>query len=157
MTGELRGGVEAHHPATMRHNLPSLMTGCALITGCAPLAAFAASLLARRRWSFVAGACLVAAVALWIVSGVNAAFVAATLGVVAWFWDERTRLRPIAIEAERERRRALEESEDEGDEDFGERDRDFRERDEDVGERDGDVLGARRDATKDEETYEADR
>jgi hypothetical protein len=97
----------------MRHNLPSL------IYGSAPLAAFASSLLARRRWSFVAGACLIAAVVLWIVSGVNAAFVAATLGVVAWFWDERTRLRPIAAEAERERRRAMEEDEDGGDEDLG--------------------------------------
>jgi hypothetical protein len=96
----------------MRYNLLSL------IFGSTPLAAFAASLFVRRRWSFVAGACLVAALALWLTFGVRPAFVAATLGVVAWFWDERNRLRPLAIEAERARQRTVEEDSDEGDEDF---------------------------------------
>ncbi|MDT7603728.1 MAG: hypothetical protein QOF61_1725 [Acidobacteriota bacterium] len=57
-----------------------------------------APILARRRWSIVAGACLVAAVALWLAFGVNAAFVAATLGVLAWFWDQRNRYRATIIE-----------------------------------------------------------
>jgi hypothetical protein len=65
-----------------------------------PFALAAASLLARRRWSFVAAAFLVAAVALWLTRGADAAFVAATLGVVAWFWDQRNRLRATIIETE---------------------------------------------------------
>lgn len=75
----------------------------ALLSGSTPFAIAAASVLARRRWSFVAGACLVAAVVLWFVRGADAAFVVATLGIVAWFWDQRNRLRPLVIEAERER------------------------------------------------------
>ncbi|MDT7543549.1 MAG: hypothetical protein QOE33_3453 [Acidobacteriota bacterium] len=99
----------------MRHNFTSL------IFSSTPLAAFAASLLIRRRWSFVASACLVASAALWLAFGVRPAFVAATLGVVAWFWDERNRLRPLVIEAERERLRASgEEDLDGGNEDFEE-------------------------------------
>lgn len=96
----------------MRHDVTSLLFSAT------PLAAFAASLFVRRRWSFVAGACLVVSIALWLIFGVRAAFVAATLGAVAWFWDERNRLRPLVIEAERERLRAKgEEDRDEGDED----------------------------------------
>jgi hypothetical protein len=91
----------------MRHNLLSL------IFSLMPLAAFAAPLIVRRRWSFVAGACLVAAIVMLIAFGTSAAFVAATLGVLAWFWDERTRLRPLALEAERERLRASEEASNE--------------------------------------------
>jgi hypothetical protein len=63
-----------------------------------PLLAAAPTLWVRRRWSVVAGACLVAAVALWLVVGVEAAFVAATLGVVAWFWDQRNRFKATLIE-----------------------------------------------------------
>jgi hypothetical protein len=65
-----------------------------------PFAFAAASLLARRRWSFVAGACLIIAIALWFTRGADGAFVAATLGVVAWFWDQRNRLRALVIETE---------------------------------------------------------
>jgi hypothetical protein len=102
----------------MRHNFFSL------ISGATPLASIAASLFVRRRWSFIAGACLVAAIALWLTFGIRPAFVAATLGVVAWFWDERNRLRPLAIEAEHERMRAVDEEFDEGDEDVVEFDED---------------------------------
>ena len=63
----------------------------------------------ERRWSIVAGACLVAAAALLVVSRVDAAFVVATLGVVAWFWNERNRLRPAGIEDDEE---SLEEDEE---------------------------------------------
>jgi hypothetical protein len=76
-----------------------------------PLALAAAPLLTRRRWSFVAGACLIIALALWLTVGADGAFVAATLGVVAWFWDQRNRLRALVIETESD------ESQDEGDED----------------------------------------
>jgi len=55
----------------------------------------------ERRWSFVAGACLVAAIALLVVAGIEAAFVPAVLGVVAWFWDQRNRIRATIIEDER--------------------------------------------------------
>ena len=79
-----------------------------------PFAFAAASLLVRRRWSFVAGACLVAALALWLTRGPEGAFVAATLGVVAWFWDQRNRLRAAIIEPEPD------DAPDEGGEDGGE-------------------------------------
>jgi hypothetical protein len=68
------------------------------LLGSTTLLAAAPSLIARRRWSIVAGACLVAAIALWLVVGVEAAFVAATLGVVAWFWDQRNRIKATLIE-----------------------------------------------------------
>jgi hypothetical protein len=75
----------------MRQNFSALINAT-------PFAFAAAHVLARRRWSFVAGACLVAAIVLWLVRGADAAFVAATLGVVAWFWDQRNRLRSQIIE-----------------------------------------------------------
>jgi hypothetical protein len=51
------------------------------------------------RWSVVAGICLLAAAALLLFGRMDGAFVVATLGVVAWFWNERNRLRPRGIEA----------------------------------------------------------
>jgi len=54
----------------------------------------------RGRWSIVAGACLFVAAALVLMRRMDAAFVVATLGVVAWFWNERNRLRPAGIEAD---------------------------------------------------------
>ncbi len=56
----------------------------------------------QRRWSIVAGVCLLIAGACLFVARMEAAFVAATLGVVAWFWNERNRLRPTSIEADDE-------------------------------------------------------
>ena len=55
--------------------------------------------LAERRWSIVAGVCLVAAAALWLLVGVDAAFVVATFGVLAWFWDQRNRIERRSIES----------------------------------------------------------
>ena len=55
--------------------------------------------LSERRWSVVAAACLVAAAALWVFVGVDAAFVVATFGVVAWFWDQRNRIERRGIES----------------------------------------------------------
>jgi hypothetical protein len=49
-------------------------------------------------------------------SRIDAAFVAATLGVVAWFWNERNRLQPHGIEAEEKFRDEDEEYEDRDDE-----------------------------------------
>jgi hypothetical protein len=100
----------------MRQNFSALL-------GVTPVALAAASVLARRRWSFVAGACLVLALALWFTRGAEGAFVAATLGVVAWFWDQRNRLRALVIEAEPDDAPAEDEGddEDEGDgEDYSE-------------------------------------
>ncbi|HEX8160501.1 MAG TPA: hypothetical protein VF538_01270 [Pyrinomonadaceae bacterium] len=77
----------------MRGNFSALLAAT-------PLALAAASLLARRRWSFVAGAFIIIALALWLAVGADGAFVAATLGVVAWFWDQRNRLRALVIEDE---------------------------------------------------------
>ena len=81
------------------------------------------SALSERRWSFVAGACLVAAAALLVVVGINAAFVAAVLGVVAWFWDQRNRIRAGIIEDgnREEGQDELEEFEEEDGRDVGAR------------------------------------
>lgn len=65
-----------------------------------------------ERWSVVAGICLLVAAALLLFRRMDAAFVVATLGVVAWFWNERNRLRPRGIEADERFR-----DEDEGFED----------------------------------------
>ena len=75
----------------MRQNIPALF-------GVMPFALAAASLLARRRWSFVAGACLFVAAALLLLRRVDWAFVAAALGVVAWFWDKRNYHKALIIE-----------------------------------------------------------
>ena len=44
-------------------------------------------------WLAVAGLCLIAAAAFWWRGQMDAAFVAATLGVVAWFLEERRQVR----------------------------------------------------------------
>ena len=76
---------------------------------------------AQRRWMAVAAACAVAAAVLLFTVGVNVAFVAAVLGVVAWFWDQRNRIRAGLIEHEHseEGRDELEEFEDEDGQDAG--------------------------------------
>jgi hypothetical protein len=51
-----------------------------------------------RLWSIAAALCLVAAVMLGLSGHLDATFVAATLGVVAWFLDMRNRLRARSIE-----------------------------------------------------------
>jgi hypothetical protein len=66
-------------------------------------------------WSVVAGVCLIFAAAFLLAGRMDAAFVVATLGVVAWFWNERNRLRPRGIEAD-ERFRDEEEELEEQDE-----------------------------------------
>jgi len=64
------------------------------------------------RWTVVAGMCLIVAAALLLFGRMDAAFVVATLGVLAWFWNERNRLRPHGIETDERFR-----DEDEGFED----------------------------------------
>jgi hypothetical protein len=64
------------------------------------------------RWSIVAGLCLLVAAALLPAGRMDAAFVVATLGVVAWFWNERNRLRPQGIETDERYRDEDEEFED---------------------------------------------
>ena len=59
-----------------------------------------AARLSRQRWSIVAGVCLFLAAAVLLLGRMDAAFVVATLGVVAWFWNERNRLRPHGIEGD---------------------------------------------------------
>lgn len=48
----------------------------------------------------VAGICLIVAAAFWWRGNVDAVFVAATLGVVAWFISLRDRLRKLSIAAD---------------------------------------------------------
>ncbi|HEX8422079.1 MAG TPA: hypothetical protein VF634_01645 [Pyrinomonadaceae bacterium] len=57
-----------------------------------------AARLSRQRWSVAAGVCLFIAAVFLLLGRMDAAFVVATLGVVAWFWNERNRLRPQGIE-----------------------------------------------------------
>ena len=54
----------------------------------------------RRLWSFVAALCLLCAIVLGWRGQLDATFVAATLGVVAWFLDQRNLLRARSIEAD---------------------------------------------------------
>jgi hypothetical protein len=101
---------------SMRQNFSALINAT-------PFAFAAASVLARRRWSFVAGACLFASAVLWLVRGADAAFVAATLGIVAWFWDQRNRLRSQIIEPDDAADEAREEiEEDDVDDEFDDMD-----------------------------------
>jgi hypothetical protein len=74
-------------------------------------ASFAARVYAVR-WSVAAGACLLVAATLVVAGRMDAAFVVATLGVVAWFWNERNRLRPRGIERDKRGRDEEEEFED---------------------------------------------
>jgi hypothetical protein len=61
-----------------------------------------ATRVSQERWSIVAGVCLLAAGACLLVARMEAAFVAGTLGLLAWFWNERNRLSPASIEADDE-------------------------------------------------------
>ena len=51
-------------------------------------------------WNVIAVLCLFIAVALWVMNYVNAAFVVAALGVVAWFLNQRARFKLIRDEYE---------------------------------------------------------
>jgi hypothetical protein len=53
-----------------------------------------------RPWLVVAGACAVASGLLWWNGSGDAAFVAAVLGVVAWFWNQRAIYKKIRDEYE---------------------------------------------------------
>ncbi len=69
----------------------------------------------EARWSIVAGLCLLVAATLLLLGRMDAAFVVATIGTVAWFWNERNRLRPQGIEAKEKFRKEEEEFEDQND------------------------------------------
>lgn len=47
----------------------------------------------ERTWTIIAGACLIVAAVFLFRDNINVAFVAATLGAVAWFLGLRDRLR----------------------------------------------------------------
>ena len=68
----------------------------------------------QRRWSVIAVACLLIAASLLLLGRMDGAFVVATLGLVAWFWNERNRLRPPGIEADEEFEDEESEERDEG-------------------------------------------
>ncbi|MGH9941815.1 MAG: hypothetical protein ACRD9R_05565 [Pyrinomonadaceae bacterium] len=57
-----------------------------------------AARLRERYWSVVAGLCLIAAAVLLWLWRLDAVFVVATLGALAWFLDVRNQLRPPHIE-----------------------------------------------------------
>ncbi len=86
----MRGAHEAELPGTTDTHAPP---------EAAPPERFSTRAFAAR-WIIVAGACLFIAAVFLALRRVDAAFVGATLGIVAWFWNERNRLRPHGIEAE---------------------------------------------------------
>jgi hypothetical protein len=68
------------------------------------------------RWGVVAGLCLLVAATLLLFGRMDAAFVVATIGVIAWFWNERNRLRPPGIERDEKKLRDEEEEFEDRDE-----------------------------------------
>jgi hypothetical protein len=52
----------------------------------------------ERAWTAASILCLVVAAILLVRENYNAAFVAATLGAVAWFLNYRSKIRPTIIE-----------------------------------------------------------
>jgi hypothetical protein len=71
-------------------------------------------LMKERTWTIIAGVCLVVAAAFLLRDNINAAFVAATLGIVAWFVGLRERMRQSIVAGGHE---APEENSTGGDED----------------------------------------
>lgn len=59
-------------------------------------------LLIERGWIFAAGVCLIFAAVFLARDNINAAFVAATLGCVAWFLNARNQLKRTIIPADDE-------------------------------------------------------
>jgi hypothetical protein len=59
-------------------------------------------LLIERGWMFAAGICLIFAAILLARENMSAAFVAATLGVVAWFLNVRSQLKRTIIPSDDE-------------------------------------------------------
>lgn len=59
-----------------------------------------AALGPRHTWSAIAALCLLAALILLWLAGAEAAFVAASLGVVAWFLNLRVQLDERNVEAD---------------------------------------------------------
>lgn len=59
-------------------------------------------LLSERGWIFAAGICLICAALFLALEWLNAAFVAAALGVVAWFLNIRNHLKRKIIPADDE-------------------------------------------------------
>ena len=114
-SGEATGGGDSPSAADGKLDPPSHPREVAR------LSESAGSYAAHRRWMAVAAACAVAAAVLLFTAGVNAAFVVAVLGALAWFWDQRNRIRAGLIEDEHseEGRDELEEFEDEGGYDGG--------------------------------------
>ena len=51
----------------------------------------------ERIWIIIAGLCLIVAAIFLLQDNINVAFVAATLGVVAWFLNLRERLRKSIV------------------------------------------------------------
>jgi hypothetical protein len=68
-------------------------------TGAARPETFAARVFGVR-WSVLAGVCVLVAAVCLLAGRMDAAFVVATLGVVAWFLDQRNLLRARSIEAD---------------------------------------------------------
>jgi hypothetical protein len=59
-------------------------------------------LFIERGWIFAAGVCLISAAIFLVRDNMNAAFVAATLGLVAWFLNVRNQLKRTIIPADDE-------------------------------------------------------
>lgn len=53
--------------------------------------------MTERTWTIIAGVCLIVAAAFLLRDNINVAFVAGTLGLVAWFLGLRERLRKSIV------------------------------------------------------------
>ena len=92
--GEAAEGDDSHRDADGEGDPPSLTHRGAHTPESAE------SIAVHRRWLAAAAACAAAAAVLLFTVGVNAAFVAAVLGMVAWFWDQRNSIRAGIVEDE---------------------------------------------------------
>jgi len=72
--------------------------------------------MTERAWTIIAGVCLIVAAAFLLRDNINVAFVAATLGLVAWFLGLRDRLRKGIVTGNSD---AQEENNTGGDQDEG--------------------------------------
>ena len=66
----------------------------------------------RLFWKIITGVCIVAAAILLVFNQLDAAFVVATLGIVAWFLNFRVQMKRIIAESEIEQTRVEESNED---------------------------------------------
>jgi hypothetical protein len=96
---ELRTEATGQHPTASAHADDATIARPESTPAVLPTAAHTYTLFGvKRLWSIVAGLGLLGAITLGWLGHINATFVVATLGAVAWFLDQRNLLRARIIE-----------------------------------------------------------